>query len=34
MMKNNNKINALKEILRGGVLLALKQAFKTTPFGG
>ena len=33
-MKLFNKIKMLKEILRGGVLLALKQAFKTTPFGG
>ena len=33
-MENSNKINELKEILGGGVLLALKQAFKTTPFGG
>lgn len=31
-MKNNNKINMLKEIF-GGVLLAMAQAFKTTPFG-
>ena len=26
MMKNNNKINVLKEILGGGVLLAITQA--------